>query len=151
MCALLLLSFASILLNGTVFFAPDSFNQTTTGEYLDDLVTGEPELRRLNKSVTWAILLSEVQKNNIAQLTASQVKYGTGCESTREYCVLVAEIGQSGFNLRFTADAPPQLPNGLPWFGGFVNPIDGSVYDLLGRAYLFQGQVDEIISIELND
>ena len=151
MCAVLLMSFASILLNGTIFFVSDSSNQTTTDEYLDDLVTGQPELRRLNKKVTWVTRLSEIQKSNLARLTASQVEFGAGCESIQEYCVLVAEIGLSGFNLRFTADSPPQLPSGLPWFGGFVNPINGSVYDLLGRAYLYQGRVDEIVSLELND
>jgi hypothetical protein len=39
-----------------------------------------------------------------------------------------------------TERAPPQLPRSVKWYGGFVDPSTGSVFDQLGRAYLMNDQ-----------
>lgn len=150
MCAIVVLSFASVLLNGTVFFFSGSDQQDYSEQYFDGLITGEPELRRIDKQLVWVTHLSTAQKNNSEILTGAQVSQDQACDISQDYCILLAETQRSGINLQYTSAKPAQLPIELPWFGGFVNPINGSVYDLLGRAYLFQGPVDSLAVIKLD-
>lgn len=151
LCAVVLFSFASILLNGTIFFVSPSVEKKSVHSSFDDLIIGETKLRRVGKRVVWVTLLSAMQKSNMQQLTAGLVDHNEGCDLSQVYCVLLADTKQSGISLRYTAAAPPQLPNTVPWFGGFVNPTNGAVYDLLGRAYLYQGKVDVLLKIQSNN
>ena len=42
---------------------------------------------------------------------------------------------RSGIEIVFSLDHPIQLASGVQWYGGFVDPTNGAVYDRLGRAY----------------
>ena len=48
---------------------------------------------------------------------------------------LLAQSVYAGLDLSYTLKAPPQIPEEVPWEGGFVDPSSGSVFDLLGRSY----------------
>ena len=141
----MVLSFASILLNGTVFFIPDSLDERASAQQFEGLLVGESQLRRVNKQIVWVTYLSDIQKNNLASLTDAQVQLNNACDDAHQYCILLAETDRSGIQLQYTNTSPPQLPIELPWYGGFVNPANGAVYDLLGRAYVFQGTVEPLV------
>ena len=147
MCAIVVLSFASILLNGTLFFVSTSDQENLSDEYFDGLIVGHPELRRIDQRLVWVTHLSTTQKASLGQLSVAQIRQGQACDIAQDFCVLLAETEQSGINLQYTPAPPAQLPSDLPWFGGFVNPLDGSVYDLLGRPYLYQGSIDALVAI----
>lgn len=145
MCLFILLTFASILLNGTLFFIPDSADKQIIEQRFEGLLLGESQLHRVNKRITWVTYLSDIQKNDLRTLTDAQVQLDQACDDSQQYCILLAETDRLGIQLQFTNTPPPQLPIELPWYGGFVNPATGAVYDLLGRAYVFQGEVEPLV------
>ncbi len=148
MCLLMVLSFASVLLNGTVFFLPKLPEEQSTETRFKDLVIGEPQLQRINKQVAWVISFSATQKENLVLLDAGALVVGTACDTLETYCILLAETERLGIYLQYSEVPPSQVPAETPWYGGFVNPITGNVYDLLGRPYAFQDQVDPLIVLK---
>lgn len=149
MCGVVILAFASILLNGT-FFNPrmvatsEPSSAAVVNTLFDDIALGESDLRRIDGRISWVSYLSANQISRLNQFTSTQVKIGTGCVVSQAHCVLDAETGRTGINIQYSVNAPPQLPSDLPWLGGFVNPLNGVVYDLLGRPYLFQGEPEPL-------
>jgi len=63
------------------------------------------------------------------------------------YCVLAATTNRDGVYLQYTLKEPPQLLVDTPWFGGFVDPDSGAIYDLIGRAYQ-QNKNKSVVSIK---
>ena len=59
----------------------------------------------------------------------------SGCALDVEICAVLAKTERSGIDIVFSIEHPVQLASGIKWYGGFVDPSNGSVYDRLGRAY----------------
>lgn len=97
-----------------------------------DIKTGVTGKRRLGKHAVWVTRLSEEQRLQLGAM-AKQVVNLDGCQMS--LCILNAHTERQGIDLIFSRERPPQVAVGTPWLGGFVNPTNGAVYDLLGRAY----------------
>ena len=52
-----------------------------------------------------------------------------------DLCVIEAKTDRSGIDITFTAVAPRSVTSDIPWFGGYVDPTTGEIFDRLGRAY----------------
>lgn len=145
MCAVLVLSFITILLQGTLLqTAPDLSKQRESEQSDYGLQLGQTAMRRLNGELVWISYLSTEQLADLDELT-SHVTDSVGCDRTQNYCLLAAATERTGVQLQYTKKPPAQLPSDVPWVGGFVNPANSIVYDLLGRAYRFQGKVDSLV------
>ncbi|GHA19633.1 hypothetical protein GCM10008090_31660 [Arenicella chitinivorans] len=106
-----------------------------TGHPFDDVETGETALRRINGDRVWATRLSALQRSQAIELANVVMDPNSGCKAVVAVCALHAETQQNGIEIAFSLKAPPQLSRQTPWYGGFIDPTTGAVYDRLGRAY----------------
>jgi len=154
MCALLVVAFFVVLFSDS-FIKNDSakLNANLKGSYYDSVGIGETVLLRVNRELVWVTRLNLQQKDSLKNLNATTIQHQTEgvlrCTISQEYCAIDASTKEQGIQLRYTKEPPSQLPAKNIWVGGFVNPSTGAVYDLLGRAYLFQGDVEVLRLMEL--
>lgn len=106
-----------------------------------DIAMGQTAVRRVAGKKVWVTRLSSMQKNQIHSLNSHMLDADAGCPLAVNVCVLLAATERSGIDIVFTADEPAQLPATVPWFGGFVDPTSGEVFDLMGRAYKHTSKV----------
>jgi len=133
--ACLFLAFAWIFFNG-VFSKPNSsVANDKVVEVFESVPVGEAVVRRYKNKAVWVVHLSSKQIVDVKLANDYVIAPKQGCDLTRLYCVLEANTERDGVKLQFTYNEPPQLESGTPWFGGFVDPSNGSIYDLIGRAY----------------
>ncbi|MBT8115218.1 MAG: hypothetical protein KJP04_07545, partial [Arenicella sp.] len=104
-----------------------------------ELGVGQTALRRVDGKRVWVTRLSQSQRDKLAAFDSAMVVQTGGCRLATQICAISTDTGRTGVELRFVMDAPVSLQSGLPWAGGFVNPDSGMIYDLVGRAYVFQG------------
>lgn len=128
---LLILGFVWILLSSLRGLP----QQTTAVESADtdafaSLALGATELRRLNAQRVWVTRLSEQQRRFLGE---------THDCAAREYCIFPAATERPGIELVFTTERPLWLPATKDWMGGFVDPSNGTVYDIGGRSVLAEG------------
>jgi len=60
------------------------------------------------------------------------------CKEGQSRCVLIASSKRVGINMHYTKKAPDRLGFDVLWYGGFIDPSTGVVYDFLGRVYQSQ-------------
>jgi len=101
----------------------------------DDVVTGQTALRRYAGTRVWATRLGPRLRKHAQEVAAHVLDPLAGCSVDQELCIINAATDRSGIEIAYTDKAPTQLPAELPWYGGFVDPINGRVFDRLGRAY----------------
>ena len=136
MLTLLLFGFIYILFAGLGTNAnkeqqtTDKKNQTPF-----DLEPGQTEIRRHQGQRIWVTKLSTQQVTQLANVDDWVLDPNSGCQAQQTWCLIESKTQQTGIEIRFTNKRPPQLNNTTPWAGGFVNPSNGAVYDLLGRSY----------------
>jgi len=99
------------------------------------LSLGQTGLRRHEGRRVWVTRISKAQRLEANTIAKHLFSSDEGCAIVSEFCVLNAATDQPGVELSFTEQTPVQVPSQVPWFGGFVNPITGAVYDRFGRAY----------------
>jgi len=99
------------------------------------VAVGRAVLKRFKNEPVWVLNLSSKQISQTQQLDQFVIDPGTGCELNKVYCILVATTNRDGVYLQYTLKEPPQLLVGTPWYGGFVDPASGQIYDLIGRSY----------------
>lgn len=119
-----------------LFTSLNSGSENNAGEQqneFSDLAAGETGKRRYQRHSVWVTHLSESQKLVLAEPATHLVDNG-GC-TVSQYCLLKAATERDGIEISYSFMRPPQVPSDVPWQGGFVNPLSGAVYDLLGRAY----------------
>ena len=107
-----------------------------TGHPFDDVETGETAMRRIDGERVWATRLSALQRSQAVELASVVADPNSGCKPIVAVCALHAKTQQAGIEIVFSLTTPPQLPASTPWYGGFIDPSSGAVYDRLGRAYL---------------
>ena len=140
MCLSLLLAFAFVLLSslGTKQPSPAEQSSSPRDRLIADVAVGATVLRRYQGKRVWVSHFSDTQQRNGAQLSPFVQTQNSPCALSNTICVLDAATQRAGVELRFSATAPAQLPRDLPWHGGFVDPNNGRLFDLWGRAYAFQ-------------
>lgn len=115
----------------------------------DNVVAGQTALRRQGKQRFWATRLSEPQRAQAKKLSEWLVDANTGCAIEQVLCIVHAESQRVGIDLVYALKAPNQLPQKAPWFGGFVDPSTGGVFDFMGRAYKDVRSDDQRSELEL--
>ena len=108
---------------------------SNANEAFDNVEIGQTAIRRLANRRVWVTRLSEQQARQAALLEGALINPSAGCKLPLGLCVISAESSRNGIDIVYTQTAPPQLPKGVEWFGGFVDPASGGVFDFLGRAY----------------
>jgi len=117
----------------------------------DNVVIGQTALRRSGGQRVWVTRLSEAQKRQVIKLNAFVVDRQSGCTVSNVLCLIKSESSRSGIDLVYSSSAPEQLPEDAAWFGGFVDPASGGVFDFMGRAYKEVRSNDQRTSLELLD
>ena len=131
----LLLLFLWVFFNGigsSRFFSDD---QTSGLSLFKGLQPGESALRRYQREMVWVTYLDQSLRDRLIEASPYLVDAGSGCNISQRYCVVSAKTKLDSIYLQFTLQEPQKLTSGTPWFGGYVDPTNGEVYDLLGRAY----------------
>lgn len=147
MLALLALSFVFILFRS---LSGPSLTSNSGGVF-DNVVIGQTALRRLGRQRIWVTRLSKSQIRQVSELNALVVDAQAGCKPSLTLCAIAAESSRIGIDLVYVASAPAQLPAGLAWHGGFVDPASGGVFDFMGRAYKGIRSNDQRVSLTLID
>lgn len=122
---------------------------SSSGDVFDNVVIGQTTLRRLDSRRLWVTRLSKSQVRQASQLAPLLVDAHSGCIPTATLCVLSAESSRSGIDLVYSEQAPAQLPAKFLWYGGFVDPTTGGVFDFMGRAYKGVKSNDQRASLEV--
>ncbi len=125
---LLLATFIFIFMRG-LMWTPNEVHEANS-----ELELGVTDLVRRQGKRLWLTRLSKQQKAILRTATPFVVK-GGGCSLQQENCWIQSETGQQGIVIRYIKDKPATLSNETPWTGGFINPINGAIYDLSGRYY----------------
>jgi len=141
MFAILVLGFLFILLRSLRSLT------TSTGSVFDDVVFGQTALRRYQGERVWATRLNPELEKQAQRLVPHLVEPNSGCSASLTICALSAKTARDGIDIVFTKQVPAQLPESVPWYGGFVNPTNGAVYDRLGRAYKGTSTASKSLSV----
>jgi hypothetical protein len=133
MGGLLTAMFAYVVLSGLM---PPQAGQDLA-RLQDGITAGEAALRRLGGEPVWVVRYSE-QDESAKELLASAVdSVGVPPCRTRdnEFCYFRARGVNPDVVIRYVEIRPARLPRESPWYGGFVDPSNGAVYDRFGRGY----------------
>lgn len=145
MLILFVMAFVFVLLRS---LGGPSLAKNPNGKF-DNVVIGQTAIRRSGQQRVWVTRLSKSQMRQAKQLDGLVVDPNVGCKPSFAVCVLAARSQRSGIDIVYLATAPTQLPTGVDWYGGFVDPATGGVFDFLGRAYKGVRSNDERLSLEL--
>lgn len=115
----------------------------------DDIHAGQTALRRFESKKVWVTRLSKIQIRQATKLSVYMRDASAGCSSSIAICVVSSETSRSGIDVAYSDTAPAQLPRGWPWYGGYVDPVSGAVFDRLGRAYKDIKTSDQRISLDI--
>lgn len=116
-------------------------------ELFKNVAVGSVVLQRFKNQQVWIVHLSSKQRTQTKLLNQFVVEPAVGCDLNKVYCVLAAASSRDGVYLQYTLQEPPKLLVGTPWFGGFVDPASGTIYDLVGRTYK-QNKDKSVVSIK---
>jgi len=108
--ALLLVSFFIIIFRGAIW-SPHSIDENTSA-----LELGITTMIRQSGRRVWVTRLDELQRKKLH--TISQFVFNQG-----------------GVLIVYVEKKPDILATEVAWQGGFINPKNGAIYDLLGRLY----------------
>ena len=152
--AILFIAFAWVYINGLTSISQSSKTKSVSVNDVPKLFKnvgeGQIVLRRYKNQAVWLLHLNKDQLQEVSQLNDYVIDQDAGCDLSRPFCVLSASTSRDGINLHYTDQEPPQLLNGTPWYGGYVDPTTGSIYDFVGRAYK-QNKNQSVISVKTID
>ena len=121
----------------------------TSNATFDNVVIGQTALRRLGSERVWVTRLSQSHARQAQDLDDLVSKPSAGCDPSKTLCVISANSSRSGIDLVYLDEVPAQLPAGIAWHGGFVDPANGMVFDFLGRAYKAVRPSSEVDSLNV--
>ena len=129
---LLLTMFAYVMVSGIVL--PD--RNAGPDRVQDGMAAGEVSLSRLDGRLVWILRFAEADDISRDALSPYVSDAETVFCLTREqeYCYFDARGRNPDLVIRYIEERPDHLPQDIPWFGGFVDPTDGAIYDRLGRG-----------------
>ncbi len=126
-----------------------SITSSSAQSAFDNVVVGQTALRRSGRQRFWVTRISDSQRTQAKALSDWLVDANAGCAVEQVLCVVHAESLRSGIDLVYSVKAPIQLPKEALWFGGFVDPSTGGVFDFMGRAYKDIRSDDQRSQLEL--
>jgi len=136
--AILFIVFAWVYINGLTSISQSSKTNLVNTNSVNNVprlfknvAQGQIVLRRYKNQAVWLLHLSKGQLYDVSQLNDYVIDQGAGCDLSSPFCVLSALTNRDGINLHYTNQEPPQLLNGIPWYGGYVDPTTGSIYDFV--------------------
>lgn len=132
---LLFLTFMWIFFSGISLFSDEETGNPNANPLFINISEGQTILRRYKGQVVWVTHLSERQREQLKGLNVVLLDPTSGCSILGQYCVLSASTSRDAIYIQYSQPEPAQLLVGVLWFGGFVDPSSGELYDLLGRAY----------------
>jgi hypothetical protein len=127
------------------FSGLSSTSSNTTDNNIDQsaqlalkIAQGETQFVKLNGERSWVSHLSKAQKNQLKSLApfVNSTHATNACTLGSKICTIKMATNKSGIEIRYSEKAPAFLKPNIPWYGGFVDPSNQAVYDLLGRGYL---------------
>jgi hypothetical protein len=133
MLGLIVLAFAFVLGSG-INYQKEALS-SSTNDMFAEVGLGTTAMRRHSSTRVWVTRLDNTQRKILKEITHHVRDPQGGCSASTPVCVLLAQSVYAGLDLSYTLKAPPQIPESVPWVGGFVDPSSGSVFDLLGRSY----------------
>jgi len=128
----ILLFFGFVLIN----FTAGPSRVVGGNDVLGSVVSGETALRRYSGQRVWITRLSPLLKQQSKELETLVDVHDEACSISYSVCVFAARTSIDGIEVVFSANKPAQLRADQIWYGGFVDPTSGAVFDRLGRAYL---------------
>ena len=131
----LFLAFAWVFFNGLFIKSATPVATDKLTQITGRVPVGEVAMRRYKNQAIWVVHLSAAQLTVLKEIEPYVFNPKLGCDLNKLYCLLQTQTARDGINVQFSEAEPPQLKTGTPWVGGFVDPNNGSVYDLVGRAY----------------
>lgn len=132
---ILILAFSWVFFNGIGSSSFFSKNEASGDEFFSDLRPGDSVLRRYKREMVWVTLLNDRLREQLIEAMPYLVNPESGCIIDQAYCAVSANTTMDAIYLQYSEKEPQQLPSGVPWSSGYVDPTNGDVYDLLGRAY----------------
>ena len=117
--------------------------QQSSSLELDDIAPGQTVGRRIDGQPAWVTRISGQQRQDLMSLQPYLLDPANGCAVAVPVCALSASGARDGIQISYSKQAPPQLPRDAAWYGGFVDPASGAIFDLLGRAYRLGGDSDQ--------
>ena len=147
--ACLFLVFCWIFLNGLISKpnGTDSSESEVMVELFQNIAVGDVVLKRFKNQPVWIVHASTEQRAQTKLINKHVIEPVSGCDLNEVYCLLAAKTNHDGVYLHYILEEPPQLVIGTPWFGGFVDPTSGAIYDLIGRAYQ-QNEDQSVVSMQ---
>ena len=132
----LTISFAILLLVSFlfIFFRGLAWNPHTIQENTSELELGVTTMLRQSRQRVWVTRLDQLQRQRL-QLIDRFVFNEGGCQLQEQVCFIKSETTQQGVLIVYVNEKPDILATEVVWQGGFINPNNGAVYDLLGRLY----------------
>lgn len=120
-------------------------------EAYKDFSEGETRLVRNQQQRYWVTKISERQRQQFLQLGQFVHSNNEVCYRESSICEIDARSQRSGVLIQFVIQRPAQLPSNNLWFGGYIDPASGAVYDIFGRGYLSNSKmVTKILSTKPN-
>lgn len=117
---------------------------------LSAVLESDTRLVSLKGKRYWVTKLSKNQRKQMDDVD-TYVHQVTVCDES-DFCLIDSSTLRQGVIIRFALEKPQQLNLEQEWFGGFINPANGAVYDLKGRGYLTNSQqASKTISTILKD
>ena len=150
----LILSSAFILMFIFIILRGLTWSQSRIEDHISAIGIGTTEVIHYHGKKVWATRFSQNQLANLS-VTDDYVFQQGGCYITEksliDYCLVITQTQQQGVVIRYIKEKPNNLSADIPWNGGYINPVNGAVYHLLGRLYkqVASEQVDTAISIQL--
>ncbi|MEM7358020.1 MAG: hypothetical protein AAF431_02865 [Pseudomonadota bacterium] len=117
--------------------------QQSSSVEFDDIAPGQTVGRRINGQAAWISRISGQQRQDLISLQPYLLDPTSGCPVSVPVCALSASGARDGIQISYSKKAPPQLPRDAAWYGGFVDPASGTIFDLLGRAYRLGRESDQ--------
>ena len=117
-----------------IFFRGLAWSPNTIDENTSQLELGITTLIRQSGQRFWVTRLDQLQRQKL-QIIAQFVFNEGGCQLQEQVCFVKSKTTKQGVLIVYVSEKPDILVTEVAWQGGFINPNNGAVYDLLGRLY----------------
>ena len=136
--SLFVLSFVFIFVRGMVW-SPNTIKDSDSNIELGTTALIQHQGQRL-----WSTRLLPEQRLQLEKIN-DYVFVGGGCDIQTKRCLLESKTNRQGVIIRYLESKPDIFKNQIPWAGGFINPTNGAIYDLLGRLYRANSNSEKVL------
>ncbi len=135
-----LTAFAAVFMKGLLAPGRDSGDLIDVG----GMALGSARLAGWDGKPVWVVNRSRQQLRELDALTDYVVKAddagnpaldNPGRSLEPAFGIYLAHTARPGVIVQYTLSRPAGLGDEIPWFGGFVDPASGALFDVAGRRY----------------